>query len=108
MAPRRIYWAAHSSPESTVDETVAETNFVVGFDGSPDVTDSYTPPANQDLHIVSIGMSVEPGAQRGINGRLRMRKGAGINRAVFWTYLLVAYPRAAAHRRCSRSRRGHS
>jgi hypothetical protein len=92
MAPRRTYWAAHGSPEAVEPEKVSETNFVVGFDGSPDVTDSYTPPANQDLHIVSIGMSVEPNTPRGINGRLRMRKGAGITRAVFWTHVLVALP----------------
>jgi hypothetical protein len=90
MAPGRTYWAAHSSPESTVDEAVAETNFVVGFERSPNVRDSYRPPAGQDLHIVSIGMSVEPSAQRGINGRLRMREGAGIDGDVFWTHVLVA------------------
>jgi hypothetical protein len=89
MAPRRTYWAAHGSPKSKVEETVADTNFVTGFD-SFDSDNSYKPPANQDLHIVSIGMSVEPNPPKGINGRLRMRKGATTGQSVLWTHVLVA------------------
>lgn len=89
MASRRTYWAAHSSPQATVEEKVADTNFVAGFD-SFNIDNSYTPPADQDLHIVSIGMSVEPNPPKGINARLRMRKGATTSKSVLWTHVLVA------------------
>ena|SRR5215211_1022674 len=99
MASSRTYWAAHGSPPAKVKEDVAPMRFVTGVAGSPDTAKSYKPPADKDLHIVSIGMSVEPAAQK-VNGRVQMRKGkfdpeppapAPAPREVpFWSYPLVA------------------
>jgi hypothetical protein len=87
MASGRTYWAAHSSPEAFVDTAVANTNFVVGFSTHPQVRTSYAPPTGEDLHIVSIGMSVEPTTTKA-QGRLEMREGASEGGDVFWTLQL--------------------
>jgi hypothetical protein len=117
MASSRTYWAAHGSPPAKVKEDVAPMRFVTGVAGSPDTAKSYKPPADKDLHIVSIGMSVEPAAQK-VNGRVQMRKGkfdpeppaplpppakSLSGRTPWWRQ-----PTATAHRRCSHSRRGRS
>jgi len=99
MASSRTYWAAHGSPPAKVKEAVAPTRFVTGVAGAPDTRTSYKLLADQELHIVSIGMSVEPAAQK-VNGRVQMRKGEfdpdppapapAPHEVPFWSYVLVA------------------
>lgn len=90
MASRRTYWAAHSSPMGKEQEAVTLTNFVTGVAGPPNIVKSYKPPAGSDLHIVSIGISVEPTPTKAASGRLEMREGVRVTGEVFWTQQLQA------------------